>query len=467
MSRGIVPVALAIALIAATPTPVAAARPGRLGRPWIARRPPVAPPPAHQLRDLTRWPAEPAEPSQIDPERFRQTVEHLCTRGLSKPAAKASSKVLSKTSKKSSGQIAASQPTATDEPVAVGPAKLGDLVQGAAAEAGVDPFLLAGLMFVQSGCRPSRESRRGAGLLRIHAAMYRSPGAPPAPGEADDWRLSTLLDPAENLRLGAKLLQMWGETHAEIDAAFGGVPHRGPVAHFIWGDVVRGSGAEDQVLTARRRMIAFYLETPEPTTKTSFGPSLVCPLEGAPRVASSGPGEDRAGGKRRHRGIDLVAVVGEPVRAVADGTVMFAGANLPGSARTSVPPSRIARYRWRRLGAGGIYVCIEHAPERHVVTCYMHLDTYSVSEGDAVAAGQIIGRVGRTGVQLSPPHLHFELRIDDRVVDPARHLSSLVIPPKATQTYRLVMKAKRLRVSKVRGAKAAGTAAAAPAEQKL
>jgi murein DD-endopeptidase MepM/ murein hydrolase activator NlpD len=148
-----------------------------------------------------------------------------------------------------------------------------------------------------------------------------------------------------------------------------------------------------------------------------------------------------------------VAAIGEPVRVVADGTVIYAGANIPDKPRDSIPPSRIARYRWRRLGAGGIYVCVEHAPERRIVTCYMHLDIYNVSEGEVVTAGQTIGRVGRTGVQLSPPHLHFELRIDDKFVDPARYLAQLVIPPKATQTYRLVMQAKRLRVARGKSTK--------------
>jgi murein DD-endopeptidase MepM/ murein hydrolase activator NlpD len=134
--------------------------------------------------------------------------------------------------------------------------------------------------------------------------------------------------------------------------------------------------------------------------------------------------------------------------------VIFAGANLPNAPRRTIPPSKIAGYRWRRFGAGGIYICIKHVSERDIVTCYMHLDTYSISEGDTVTAGQNIGRVGRTGVHQSPPHLHFELRVDDHIVDPTRHLAGLVIPPKATQTYRLVMKAKRLRVAKAKSAKA-------------
>jgi murein DD-endopeptidase MepM/ murein hydrolase activator NlpD len=454
----------------------------------------VAPPAAHQLRDLGRWPAEPTEPREIEPTRFRLAVEHLCERPkytvagragevASKSASKVKGDKATKSRKTRRGRGAVDRkdeqrvpdvlaaadgaPTdaAGDEGGGVdGAARkethaLGDLVQAAAAEAGVDPFLLAGLMYEESGCRAGLESPRGYGLLRIHPGLYQSPGAPTPPGEKEDWRIASLLDPAENLRLGAKLLQMWTETHAELDATFGGVPHRGAVSHFVWGDTVRGSGVEDQVMTARRRLIQFYSQTPEPTTTTAFGITLQSPLEGTPRLASSGPGEDRAGGKRRHRGIDLAAEIGEPVRAVADGSVIFAGVNFPGAPRRSVPPDQIARYRWRRLGAGGIYICIEHAPNRGVVTCYMHLDIYNVAEGDQVKSGQMIGRVGRTGVQVSPPHLHFEIRVDDRFVDPARHLAALVIPPKATQTYRMVMRAKRMRVAKARSAKAEAAAA--------
>jgi murein DD-endopeptidase MepM/ murein hydrolase activator NlpD len=410
VSRGFASAALFAVLIGGATTSAASSKP------WTARRPPITPPAAHQLRDLARWPSEPDEPKQIDPIRFRLSVDHLCARDNQQL--------------KSGGK--APIPTDAQNADAATGHPLGDLVLAAAAEAGVDPFLLAGLMFEQSACRAGFSSPLGKGLLKIHPDMYRSPGAPPAPGEKADWTQSAL-----------------------IDANFGGVPHRGPISHFIWGDVVRGSGCEDQALTARRRMIAFYLQTPEQTTKTTWGVTFVSPLEGTPRVASSGPGEDRAGGKRRHRGIDLAAALGEPVRSVADGTVIFAGANLPSAPRRAIPPSKIRGYRWKRLGAGGIYICIEHAPERHIVTCYMHLDTYFITEGDTVTAGQEIGRVGRTGVQVSPPHLHFELRIDDRVVDPARHLAALVIPPRATQTYRIVMKAKRLKVAKARNDKQA------------
>ena len=71
------------------------------------------------------------------------------------------------------------------------------------------------------------------------------------------------------------------------------------------------------------------------------------------------------------------------------------------------------------MGVGGIYVCIEHTPEpKRVVSCYMHLDGYNVAEREEVKAGQMIGELGRTGVKVSPPHLHFEVRIGERHTNP-------------------------------------------------
>lgn len=445
---------------------------------------------AHQLADISRWPAEPDAPAAIDRDRFVTAVEHLCGKdklvldraavhtdlpapaGTDPPGTDAGETgARSPTPDPASvGDTQTMKQTAAPTPVTIQvepviaaatatttppPPGLGDLVLSAAGEAGVDAFLLAGLMLEQSRCRERLETRWGYGLLGIHPSLYHSPGAPEPPGPRAWWGKAALLDPATNLRLGAGLLKMWQDTHEALDAEFHGVPHRGGAAHFIWGDVVRGSGGEDQVLTARRRLLADYASRPEPVVATSLGLPLLCPLEGTPRVASSGPGEDRAGGKRQHQGIDLGAAIGEPVRSVADGTVIFAGVNLAGAPRRSLTPAAAARYRWKRLGAGGIYVCVEHAPEHHVVSCYMHLDSFVVTEGDVLRAGQILGRVGRTGVQVSPPHLHFELRVDDRHVNPVRYLGDLIIPPKATQTYRYAIRAKRTRLARMQSQKVA------------
>ncbi len=192
-------------------------------------------------------------------------------------------------------------------------------------------------------------------------------------------------------------------------------------------------------------MVASYLETPNATREAPIGITVVSPLEGTPRVATSGPGDERDGGARRHRGLDITATIGEPVRSIADGTVIFAGANVPGHARKGpIPPDKIARYATRNLGVGGIYLCIEHRPEpKRIVSCYMHLSSYIVADRQQVTAGETIGYVGRTGVKVSPPHLHFEVRVDDRVTNPLRTLGDFVIPPQATMTHQYVLKARR------------------------
>ena len=283
--------------------------------------------------------------------------------------------------------------------------------------------------------------------------MYRSPGSPELPVDKTDLTSKSLLDPDVNLAVGAALLEMWNAAHKELDAAFGGGSHRNGVSHFIWGDVVRSSGQEDLVLTARRRMIENYQGRKDAARMAQYiGVPVVSPLEALPRVATSGPGDDRSGGARRHAGLDIAGMLGEPVRAVADGTVIFAGINSPNKSRMSgIPPEKIARYRHRRMGVGGIYVCIEHVPEpKRVVSCYMHLNTYNVAERDHVLAGQVIGELGRTGVKVSPPHLHLEVRIGDRHTNPIRTLGDLVIPPKDTMTHQYNVRAQRARLRALR-----------------
>jgi murein DD-endopeptidase MepM/ murein hydrolase activator NlpD len=383
-------------------------------RPWTAREPSVEPKPAHQLRNLTTWPAEPSSPSEIDEARFRVAFARLCVVGETSPVAALAPDVLR-----------------------------------AATDSEIDPFLLAALASTGSGCNPRLETRAGVGLLAIDAAMYRAPGAPALPVERKRLTARHLLAPAENLAVGAKLLKMWQDTHAASDAAFGGAPHRDAVSHFVWGDEVRSSGHEDLILTARRRMLVAYAGAPDvPRRSDTLGIPVVLPLEAPPRVATSGPGEERDNGAHRHRGLDLVATLGEPVRAAADGTVMFAGVNLVGHPRRGgISPAKIARYARRRLGVGGIYVCLDHdAAVRKVVTCYMHLSSYVVAEHERVTAGQTIGFVGVTGVKVSPPHLHFEVRVDDRFTNPLRTLGDQVIPPKATMTHYYVEKARRARL---------------------
>jgi|YNPNPStandDraft_1061719.scaffolds.fasta_scaffold00530_13 murein DD-endopeptidase MepM/ murein hydrolase activator NlpD len=94
-----------------------------------------------------------------------------------------------------------------------------------------------------------------------------------------------------------------------------------------------------------------------------------------------------------HTGVDFAACAGTPIRAAADGVVIISGWN----------------------GAYGYAVVIDHGGG--VSTLYGHCSSLLVSVGQHVRQGEIIARVGSTGLSTGP-HCHFEKRIDGRPVNP-------------------------------------------------
>ena len=410
------------------------------GTPWPARRRHSEEglrPGVHELKDIRRWPAEPASPpGPPDPSRFRAAMLGLC------------------------------EGTATAR--AIG--HIADRVREAAAEAGVDPFLLGALVYRASRCDPRLTTSFGVGLLQIQPGMYRAnvqgstlvyqvrqgeawaEKTRPLPRAAlNPWLLKQV---SHSLQVGAALLGMWQDQHPAIDQDFAGsVPHRSAVAHFGWGDVVRGTGGEDRALVARRRLIEHYLGKQAVPRATTLGIAVVSPLEGAPRVAPSGPGEDRDRGARAHRGLDIDATAGEPVLSLADGVVAFAGVDMPGRvAALAVPPRDLARARHIPSGPGGLFVCVRHA--EGILSCYMHLSRYRVHVDERVKAGDRLGAVGHSGTKISGSHLHLQIYIKGYTVDPAPILGpELVIPPQDTVAHDLAMRAKKLRLRQERHAR--------------
>ena len=105
-------------------------------------------------------------------------------------------------------------------------------------------------------------------------------------------------------------------------------------------------------------------------------------------------------GAAMHPGIDLAGAYGTPIYATADGTVVRAG--------------------WNNGGYGNL-VELDHG--RGITTRYGHMSAILVHAGDHVKRGQQIGRMGSTG-RSTGNHLHYEVRIDGRPVNPIPFMKS-------------------------------------------
>lgn len=98
-------------------------------------------------------------------------------------------------------------------------------------------------------------------------------------------------------------------------------------------------------------------------------------------------------GEGFHHGLDIAGDCGAAIRAAESGKVVFAG--------------------WR--SCYGYALILDHGGG--LKTLYGHLSEFRASTGDYVEKGEVIAFVGATG-RATGPHLHFEVRIDDRAVNP-------------------------------------------------
>jgi len=152
-----------------------------------------------------------------------------------------------------------------------------------------------------------------------------------------------------------------------------------------------------QIATSPGHSTKYRFVWPEPqaTISQPFGPSrlgLEPPYNGYPHF---------------HTGIDLVEPFGSPVYAADDGVVALVGSTTSGY---------------------GKYVVIAHSGG--LDTLYGHLSTALVNVGQTVSQGQPVGMEGSTG-NSTGAHLHFELRINQKPVDP-----TLYLPPGAPSPFK-------------------------------
>jgi murein DD-endopeptidase MepM/ murein hydrolase activator NlpD len=100
-----------------------------------------------------------------------------------------------------------------------------------------------------------------------------------------------------------------------------------------------------------------------------------------------------------HTGVDLAARAGTPVHVASAGT-----------ASVGFDPQ-----------GAGLYVVV--SSDGHVRVLYCHLSVAMVLGTQPVITGQVIGQVGATGLATGP-HLHFEVQVDGRAIDPVAWLAS-------------------------------------------
>lgn len=126
---------------------------------------------------------------------------------------------------------------------------------------------------------------------------------------------------------------------------------------------------------------------------TSSSPNFVVPAEGRITSAFGLRRDPFHRGQRFHTGIDIANVKMSEIKASADGVVTYAA----------------------RRGGYGRTLIIDHG--NGFTTTYSHLKKFTVKQGDVVRAGDVIAGMGTSG-RSTGTHLHFEIRENDKPVDP-------------------------------------------------
>ena len=197
-----------------------------------------------------------------------------------------------------------------------------------------------------------------------------------------------------------------------------GDPVTGPMRLIISGDKVEAVKLPPEAAPKRPKLADLdhtfgtipdylkpYFYTPPRRPNDNYVPNLAAlngkmlwPVNGK---VSSGYGPR---GSRKHAGVDIPMPLNTPICAARTGVVAKTGNN-------STPGFR----------GYGNFVLMDHGGG--VKTLYAHCNSVSVKPGQRITVGQVIAYVGRTG-RASTEHLHFEVRINDKPVNPIPYLAA-------------------------------------------
>jgi len=155
---------------------------------------------------------------------------------------------------------------------------------------------------------------------------------------------------------------------------------------------------EDEEIDPRFERLGLSLSRMATLEATLDGVPQIRPTDVAAANSSYGYRRDPFTGRAAmHRGLDFPGAMGAPIYATARGTVTFVG----------------------RKGGYGNVVEISHG--QGLLTRYAHMSRFEAQVGDRVEAGVVIGAIGSTG-RSTGPHLHFEVRVNGKAVNPRTFL---------------------------------------------
>jgi murein DD-endopeptidase MepM/ murein hydrolase activator NlpD len=173
---------------------------------------------------------------------------------------------------------------------------------------------------------------------------------------------------------------------------------------FVPDDGAAGEPRSAQAVTASVTLPDADDASPSPPTAPTTSPntallsaSLRWPVDGVVLrdFAAATPATARRAAREAYEGLLIGAPAGTPVRSAAAGVVAFAGSQGT---------------------TNGTFVVVEHDDE--LVTIYAHLAAAAVVVGQRVAAGDVVGEIGTTGLTGASPRVQFQVRRRQAPIDP-------------------------------------------------